>query len=68
MFAFLDGDFLMNVSRFIREGGKPSELSGQGWRPDLAKRSPTKLFQMHRSEDQFSVSATEFSYEPFQYR
>jgi hypothetical protein len=28
----------MNVSRFIREGGKPSELPGQGWRPDLAKR------------------------------
>jgi arylsulfatase len=38
MFAFLDGDFLMNVSRFIREGGKPSELPDQGWRPDLARR------------------------------
>jgi arylsulfatase A-like enzyme len=38
MFAFLDGDFLMNVSRFLREGGKPTEISDQGWRPDLAKR------------------------------
>ena len=28
----------MNISRFIREGGKPSELPSMGWRPDLAKR------------------------------
>jgi hypothetical protein len=26
MFAYLDADFLMSVSRFIREGGKPA-----GW-------------------------------------
>jgi arylsulfatase len=38
MLAYLDGDFLMNISRFIREGGKPSELPNMGWRPDLAKR------------------------------
>jgi arylsulfatase len=38
MFAYIDGDFLTNVSRFIREGGKPSQLPDQGWRPDLAKR------------------------------
>ncbi len=38
MFAYLDGAFLMNVSQFIRGGGKPSELPDQGWRPNLAKR------------------------------
>jgi len=38
MFAYQDGDFLMNVSRFIREGGKPSDLPSKGWRPDLTKR------------------------------
>jgi arylsulfatase len=38
MFAYIDGDFLMDVSEFIREGGKPSELPDQGWRPNLAKR------------------------------
>ncbi len=38
MFTYLDGAFLMNVSRFLREGGKPSDLPEQGWRPDLAKR------------------------------
>jgi arylsulfatase A-like enzyme len=38
MFAYLDGDFLMNISRFLREGGQPSELPSKGWRPDLGKR------------------------------
>jgi len=38
MFAYLDGDFLMNVSRFIREGGKLEDLPDQGFRPDLTKR------------------------------
>jgi arylsulfatase len=38
MFAYQDADFLMNVSRFIREGGKLSDLPSKGWRPDLAKR------------------------------
>jgi arylsulfatase A-like enzyme len=38
MFAYQDGEFLMNVSRFIREGGKLSDLPSKGWRPDLAKR------------------------------
>ena len=28
----------MNVSRFIREGGKPADLPKQGFRPNLAKR------------------------------
>ena len=38
MFAYLDGDFLTKISRFIREGGEPSELPKKGWRPDLSKR------------------------------
>ena len=38
MFAYIDGGFLTNISRFIREGGNPAELPGKGWRPDLAKR------------------------------
>ena len=38
VFAYLDGDFLLKIARFIREGGKPSELPEKGWRPDLAKR------------------------------
>lgn len=38
MFAFIDDEFLMKISRFIREGGSPSELPNQGWRPDLSKR------------------------------
>ncbi len=38
MFAYQDGDFLMNVSQFIRGGGKLSDLPSKGWRPDLTKR------------------------------
>ena len=38
MFAYIDSDLLMNVSRFIREGGKPEDLPNQGYRPDLTKR------------------------------
>lgn len=38
MLAYLDGDFMMNVSRFIKEGGKPEDLPKQGWRPNLTKR------------------------------
>jgi arylsulfatase len=38
MFAYLDGDFLMNVSGFIREGGKLEDLPNQGFKPDLMKR------------------------------
>jgi arylsulfatase len=38
MFAYIDSDFLMSVSRFIREGGKPEDLPNQGYRPDLTKR------------------------------
>ena len=38
MFAYLDGDFLMGVSQFIRDGGKPEDLPNQDFRPDLTKR------------------------------
>ena len=38
MFAYLDAGFMMSVSRFIREGGKPADLPKQGFRPDLKKR------------------------------
>ena len=38
MFAYIDSDLLMSVSRFIREGGKPEDLPNQGYRPDLTKR------------------------------
>ncbi len=31
MLACLDRDLLMNVSRFIREGGKPADLPKQGF-------------------------------------
>ena len=38
MLAYLDGDFMMNVSRFIKGGGRPGDIPKQGWRPDLKKR------------------------------
>ena len=38
LLAYIDGDFMMNVSRFIKGGGKPEDIPKQGWRPDLAKR------------------------------
>jgi arylsulfatase len=38
MLAYIDRDFMLSISKFIREGGSPSELPNQGWRPDLAKR------------------------------
>jgi arylsulfatase A-like enzyme len=38
MLAFVDDDFLMKVSRFLREGGKPSDIPAKGWQPDLKKR------------------------------
>jgi arylsulfatase len=38
MLAYLDSDFIMNISTFLREGGDPADLPNQEWRPDLAKR------------------------------
>jgi len=38
MLAFVDGAFLSKVSKFVREGGKPSEIKEKNWRPNLSKR------------------------------
>jgi len=38
MLSFVDASFLQNVSKFLREGGKPAEIAKQGWRPNLSKR------------------------------
>jgi arylsulfatase len=38
MFAYIDGEFLPNIARFFKEGGKPEELADQGFRPNLKKR------------------------------
>jgi arylsulfatase len=38
MLAYLDADFMANISAFLREGGEPAELPNKGWRPDLSKR------------------------------
>ncbi len=38
MLSFVDASFLQNVSKFLREGGKPADIAKQGWRPNLAKR------------------------------
>ncbi len=38
MLGFLDSEFLLNISSFIREGGNPQDISAKNWRPNLAKR------------------------------
>ena len=38
MFAYLDREFMANISTFIREGGDPADLPNQSWRPNLSKR------------------------------
>ncbi len=38
MLSFVDASFLQNVSKFLREGGKPADIAKQGWRPNLSKR------------------------------
>ena len=38
MLAYLDRDFMLNVSKFLREGGDPDALADKGWRPDMEKR------------------------------
>ena len=38
MLAYLDRDFMLAVSKFLREGGDPAELAKKGWRPNLEKR------------------------------
>jgi len=38
MLAYLDRDFMLNVSKFLREGGDPADLPNKGWRPNMEKR------------------------------
>ena len=38
MLAYQDRDFMLAISKFLREGGDPADLPNQGWRPDLEKR------------------------------
>jgi arylsulfatase A-like enzyme len=38
MLGFLDSEFLLNISSFIREGGDPKDIPGKNWRPDLTQR------------------------------
>jgi len=48
MFAYIDSDFMMNVSQFIRDGGKPEDLPDQGFRPNLSKRGAIRsVFDGH---------------------
>jgi arylsulfatase len=38
MFAFQDREFMLNVSEFLRNGGKPADLPAKNWRPNLGNR------------------------------
>lgn len=38
MLAYLDSEFMLNISAFLREGGDPAELPNKGWRPNLSNR------------------------------
>jgi arylsulfatase len=38
MFAYLDSEFMLKISKFLREGGDPAELASKGWRPNLGNR------------------------------
>ncbi|MGI9200582.1 MAG: sulfatase-like hydrolase/transferase [Woeseiaceae bacterium] len=38
MFAYLDREFISNISTFLRDGGDPADLPNQSWRPNLANR------------------------------
>lgn len=38
MFAYLDREFISNISTFVREGGDPADLPNQNWRPNLSNR------------------------------
>ena len=38
MLAYLDRDFMLTISKFLREGGDPADLPNQGWRPNMEKR------------------------------
>lgn len=38
MFAYIDGEFMANVNKFLAQGGKPEELADKGFKPNLKKR------------------------------
>jgi arylsulfatase A-like enzyme len=38
MLSFQDADFLLNISKFVRDGGNPADIPKQGWKPNLSKR------------------------------
>ena len=38
MLSYMDGDFMMNISNFMKGGGKKEDIAKQGWKPDLKKR------------------------------
>ncbi len=38
MLAYLDSDFILDIAKFVREGGDPQELPNLDLRPDLSKR------------------------------
>ncbi|MCP4266570.1 MAG: sulfatase-like hydrolase/transferase [Candidatus Brocadiaceae bacterium] len=38
MFGFIDRDFITSVGDFLADGGKPTELGKQGFKPNLKKR------------------------------
>lgn len=52
MLAFLDGDFLMKVSDFLRGGGKPAEIPSKNWKPNLKNRGAIR--SVHDGRYKFS--------------
>jgi arylsulfatase len=38
MLAYIDGEFLPSVAKFLTEGGNPQDLPKQGFKPNLKKR------------------------------
>jgi arylsulfatase len=38
MFAYIDSEFMLTISEFLRGGGDPADLADKGWRPNLGKR------------------------------
>ena len=38
MFSFVDQNFMVSIGNFLAEGGKPTDLPKQGFKPNLKKR------------------------------
>ena len=38
MFAYIDSEFMLTISEFLRGGGNPADLADKGWRPNLGNR------------------------------